>query len=99
MERDPRWGIGKAALGQNRMGVMLEKLRNSIDAIQPSYPSTAVEPAMPPNTHSEILVLDDSIVSDIKVRLERIQSHPVEVKCNRGATIQELGSTTSISSD
>ena len=90
MERDPRWGIGKDALGQNRLGVILEKLRNSFDDFQPSYPPTEVDPALPLNTRSEILVLGDSMISDIKVHLERIQSDPVEVKCTRGATIQEL---------
>ena len=100
MERDSRWGIGKNAQGRNWLGIILEQLRDNIDDTAMSSQPTDV----PHNHQSQsnenvapILVLGDSMISQIKEKLEAIQSQPVIVKCVKGANIYQLNDQLPIS--
>jgi ribA/ribD-fused uncharacterized protein len=90
METDPKWGIGKDARGQNLLGVILEKIRKKGHDMP--TPQEAQPKSLPAN-HSQrnILVIGDSMLSNIKEHLESVCGDlSVTVKCVGGIGVADL---------
>ena len=86
MESDAHWGIGKDGLGENKLGVILEKVRKAAHESS-TFENQQNESAVC-TSKTKLVVLGDSMLRGIQHHLE--QDGSVDVQCNGGAKVSDL---------
>ena len=86
MESDAHWGIGKDGLGENKLGVILEKVRKT--AHESSTFENQQNESAACTSKTKLVVLGDSMLRGIQHHLE--QDGSVDVQCNGGAKVADL---------